>query len=238
MNKRVRRLSEELKALGVMESSHLEGFYGNTIPGLMGLMGLYGNTEPGLKGLYGNTEPGLIDLPAKRANERLRGLAILESIHRLGENAKDRSLLDTAAALVSRSPGVDRPIVVDATWIARVLERRLLKEYPEAYFTWKTRRLAGGDRVSVTWQNGPDEEAVRAVVGMYEGTRLSGEKDRCWVSHWTPNPLLTFLATKKDPSISDVWTYAGGAFAPVVRKPGHSMMWAISGMAAVDLVRK
>ena len=226
MNKRVRRLSEELKALGVMEGSHLEGLYGNTIPGLMGLIGLYGNTEP-----------GLIGLPAKRANERLRGLAILESIHRLGENAKDRSLLDTAAALVSRSPGVDRPIVVDATWIARVLERRLLKEYPEAYFTRKIRRLAGGDRVSVTWQNGPDEEAVRAVVGMYEGTRLSGEKDRCWVSHWTPNPLLTFLATK-DPSIGDVWTYAGGAFAPVVRKPGPSMMWAISGMAAVDLVRK
>ena len=28
MNKRVRLLSEELKALGVMEGSHLEGLYG------------------------------------------------------------------------------------------------------------------------------------------------------------------------------------------------------------------
>ena len=203
MNKRVRRLSEELKALGVMEGSFLERIYGNTAPGLLGTV-------------------------AQRASERLRGLAILDSIHRLGENAKDRSLLDTAAALVSRTPGVDRPIVVDATWIALALERRLLEEYPKEWFTWKTRRLAGGDRVRVTWQNGPDEEAVRAVVGMYEGTRLSGEKDRCWVSHWTPNPLLA----TGDPSIGDVWTYAGGAFAPVVRKPEPSMMWAISGMAA------
>ena len=87
---------------------------------------------------------------AYRARDRLVHLAITRSAERLGPEADDDALLAEAIRLVSGTPGVDRPVVVDVTWMTFYLYSRwLLAAFPNTFFWVRARRLVSGDRVTV-----------------------------------------------------------------------------------------
>jgi hypothetical protein len=56
--------------------------------------------------------------------------------------------------------------------------RRLLKiAYPSVKFSVKTSKYAGGNSISVSWENGPPIKEVGALVGRFEGCGFDGSQD-------------------------------------------------------------
>lgn len=69
--------------------------------------------------------------------------------------------------------------------VAKLIRPRLKKVFPGTKFSVRTRTYSGGASINVQWTDGPSEDAVREVVGAFQGARFDGMIDLGYsVDHW------------------------------------------------------
>lgn len=74
---------------------------------------------------------------------------------------------------------------VDVTETARLLRKRLKREFPGTKFSIQSKRYAGGASIRVHWQDGPLGPEVKAVTGQYEGAGFDAMIDMKYQrEHW------------------------------------------------------
>ena len=72
----------------------------------------------------------------------------------------------------------DRPCrYIDVAETARIIRRRLKKEFPATKFGVRSKRYNGGTSITIDWTDGPLGEDVRAVTDDYQGSGFDGMID-------------------------------------------------------------
>ena len=61
--------------------------------------------------------------------------------------------------------------------VAQIIRRILKSEFPETVFSVRSSSFAGGDDVNVSWENGPQESRVDAIISAYESGSFDGMTD-------------------------------------------------------------
>lgn len=77
------------------------------------------------------------------------------------------------------------PRFIDVTEVAKLVRQSLKKDFPGVRFSVRSSRYAGGASVHVMWEEGPQEDDVRAKVKQYEGSRTDGD--------YSPRPVYHYL---------------------------------------------
>lgn len=77
------------------------------------------------------------------------------------------------------------PRYLRAAEVAKLIRKRLKKEFPGTKFSVRTSTYSGGASIDVRYEDGPAERYVEAVVGSFTGARFDGTIDLGWsVDHW------------------------------------------------------
>lgn len=66
---------------------------------------------------------------------------------------------------------------IDVTETAKLIRRRLKREFPGTKFQVRSSRYAGGASISLAWKDGPIAAEVKAVTAQYEAARFDGMID-------------------------------------------------------------
>lgn len=83
-----------------------------------------------------------------------------------------------------------------------LIRRRLKAAFPRVIFSVRSKRYSGGSSITVTWDDGPVDAAVQAIVGQYQGGRFDASIDLAYhVTHWLLPNGTTEIAT--DPGSAD-----------------------------------
>jgi hypothetical protein len=68
---------------------------------------------------------------------------------------------------------------------AKLVRAALKREFPGVKFSVRSSSYAGGAAIDVTWTDGPQDDAVKAVTGRYSGADFDGMIDlKTYNSHW------------------------------------------------------
>lgn len=60
---------------------------------------------------------------------------------------------------------------------AKNIRAELKMKFPATKFSVRSRTYAGGNHVSIVWEDGPEAEAVQSITGKYEQGAFNGVTD-------------------------------------------------------------
>ena len=66
---------------------------------------------------------------------------------------------------------------IDVTETAKLIRKRLKREFPGIQFQVRSSRYAGGASISLAWKDGPIAAEVKAITAQYEAARFDGMID-------------------------------------------------------------
>lgn len=82
---------------------------------------------------------------------------------------------------------------------AQAIRNELKKLFPSTKFTVRSNSFAGGDSVSIKWENGPTDDNVERVVGKYQYGHFDGMQDLYEHSNRRKDiPQVKFVQTRRD----------------------------------------